>query len=88
MVLALLNDIETNPRPTKSCPICISDVPIRKNVCECSHVFKRQKPSPMKLQQDKRILTAQERSCESLVEVNTRKQADRIAKNGRRGLGN
>ena len=65
LMLALSNDIETNPGPTKSCPVCNSNVPIRKYVCECGHVFKRQKPSPMKLK-TKRIVTAQKRACESV----------------------
>ena len=58
-MLALSNDVETNP--TKSCPVCNSNVPIRKSVCECGHVFKRQKPSPMKLKEAKRVLSAQKR---------------------------
>ena len=56
LMLALSNDVETNPEPVKSCPVCNSNVPIRKSVCECGHVFKRQKPSPMKLKEAKRVL--------------------------------
>ena len=67
-MLALSNDVETNPEPTKSCPVCNSNVPIRKSVCECGHVFKRQKPSPMKLKEAKRVLSAQKRLIETWSE--------------------
>ena len=64
---ALSNDVETNP--TKSCPVCNSNVPIRKSVRDCGHVFKRQKPSPMKLKEAKRVLSAQKRLIETLSEA-------------------
>ena len=66
-MLALSNDVETNP--TKSCPVCNSNVPIRKSVRDCGHVFKRQKPSPMKLKEAKRVLSAQKRLIETLSEA-------------------
>lgn len=38
--LILSGDIETNPGPVnKSCPSCDAQVPLRKKVCVCGHVF-------------------------------------------------
>ena len=67
-MLALSNDVETNPEPAKSCPVCNSNVLIRKSVRECGYVFKGQKPIPMKLKEAKRVLSAQKRLIETLSE--------------------
>ena len=78
LMLALSNDIETNPGPIKSCPVCNSNVPIRKSVCECGHIFKKQKPSPMKLNETSRVAIAKKRLSETESEAMVRKESNKV----------